>query len=73
MKHKVVLTEDEVGIVDWLVHHDGTTLEYAQRCRHRGGWKLSEAELPKVLQSLILKQWVIEKDKRYFVDERRYS
>jgi hypothetical protein len=66
------LTEEEICVIDWLVHNDGETLEYMERCQNRRGWKISSKELLRILQSLILKRWVIEKDGRYFVDERTY-
>ncbi len=68
------LTDDEVVILDWLGRgHDGTTLEYALKCRKCSGWRFSEVEVSKIMQSLVDKKYaILTKRGRYHLKEEDY-
>ncbi len=61
------LTDNEFAIYDWLDNHNGTTLEYALRCRKHGGWRFRELEVIMIMHSLVVKKWAIATEGKYYI------
>ncbi len=69
------LTDDEEDILDWLgCGHNGTTLEYVLKCRKNGAWRFSEAQVSKIMQSLVNKKYaILTRRGRYHLKEEDYN